>query len=190
MASAVADSQGKGAPVRSNFVTVLAWIFIVLSGFAVFVSILQNVMITYLFPMERIQEVMQEQQAQQHIPGAFRFLFNNFAWFFRAFLVISLAVLAASIGLLRRKNWARIAFIMLMALGILWNLGGVALQSILLSSFPPFPHEASAEMAENFSRMLIVMKIATAFMVVAFSALFGWIIWKLVSPQIRAEFGK
>ncbi len=190
MESAITDLQGKGMPARSNFVTVLAWIFIAFSGFAVFVSILQNVMITFSFPMERIQAAMQEPQAQQHVPAAFRFLFNNFAWLFRAFLVVSLAVLAASIGLLRRKNWARIAFIMLMALGILWNLGGVVLQSVLLSSFPPFPHQPPAEMAENFGRMLSVMRIATVFMVVAFSALCGWIIWKLASPQIRAEFMK
>jgi len=31
---------------KSKFVTVVAWIFIVLTGFALFISIVQNIMIT------------------------------------------------------------------------------------------------------------------------------------------------
>ena len=36
---------------RSQFVSILAWIFIVMAGFATFVAILQNVMINAVFPI-------------------------------------------------------------------------------------------------------------------------------------------
>jgi hypothetical protein len=49
------EFQGKPAPPqRSTFGNVLAWIFIVLGGFATFISILQNIMIRMLFHKEKM----------------------------------------------------------------------------------------------------------------------------------------
>lgn len=178
------NRQGAAAPGRSNFVTALAWIFIVLSGFAVFISLLQNIMISLFFPAERMQAVMQDPQAQQ-MPPVFRLIFGNFFLIVRAFLIAALAVLAVSIGLLRRKNWARVAFIAMMVLGVLWNLGGVML---FFTSFPTFPRNTPAETAKNFEQMLSVMRFAMAAMAIALSVLFGWIVRKLASDGVRAEF--
>ncbi len=188
MAGREADDPGRAAaPGRSEFVTVLAWIFIIISGFAVLVSIFQNVMVSF-FPVERITEAMRDEQAQQHMPAAFRFLFEHFVLFVRAFLVITLALLAASIGLIRRRNWARLLFIALLVLGILWNLGGLAMQFLLVPSFPPLPQEAPAEMDAMFGRMLLIVRVLSALFAVAFTILCGWIIRKLTSERVRAEF--
>jgi len=107
---------------RSTFVSVLAWIFIVIAGFALLISILQNIMITAMFPMEEMQKSLNAPEAQE-MPAVARFMFSHFTLFFRAFLVVTLVTFISAIGLLKRKNWARIIFIALMALGIAWNIG-------------------------------------------------------------------
>lgn len=175
---------------RSDFVTVLAWIFIALTGFATFISLLQNIMISLFFPLDKIPQALQSPEAQEQIPSIFRFLFMNIRLFFLAFLVVSATTLAVAIGLLRRKNWARLAFIGLMALAIFWNLASIVVQQLMFNHFPQIPHAADPAFAQNFSRMMTIMKFATAVLALGLSALFGWIIKKLISPGIRAEFLK
>ncbi len=177
------------APQKSSdFVTVLAWIFIALTGFATFISLLQNIMISFFLPLDKIPQAMQSPEAQQQIPSVFRFLFMNIQLFLLGFLVVSATTLAASIGLLRRKNWARFVFIGLMALGVLWNLAGLVMQQLMFNHFPQVSPAADPAFAQNFSRMMTIMKYATAVLAFGLSALFVWIIRKLVSPSIRAEF--
>jgi hypothetical protein len=173
---------------RSDFVTVLAWIFIVLTGFATFISLLQNIMVSFFFPLEKIQQTILTPEAQQQIPPIFLFLFMHIRLLFLGFLAVSAMTLAAAIGLLRRKNWARLVFIGLMALGILWNLVGIVIQQLMFNHFPQVPPTSDPEFAQNFSRMMTIMKYATAVLAFGLTALFGWIIKKLISPIIRAEF--
>ena len=171
---------------RSTFVTVLAWIFIMLAGFATFISILQNIMIAFVFPMAQMQAAAAEQKA----PWFAAWMIQHFQVFFLFFLVVSASCLAAAIGLLRRRNWARLLFIALMALGIAWNLGGLVLGAFFLSSFPfsqaiPAGHPEFA----NFQIMFKVMFAINVVIVVAFTCLFGWIIKRLASEGVRREFG-
>lgn len=173
-------------PQPSTFVNVLAWIFIVLAGFTTCISILQNIMIHTLFPREEMQQAMQQAEHNQQIPPYFEFMFNHFDLFFAAFLVISATTFIAAIALLKRKNWARILFIGLMALGIAWNVAGLVLQFTLFSSFPDFAG-AQAPPPE-FQSVMQIMRIASVVMVLAFCSLFGFIIAKLCSKKIRAEF--
>lgn len=169
---------------KSTFVTVLAWIFIVGAGFTTFISVLQNIMINLVFPVEKMNEAFSDPKAQEHIPLLFRFLFSNIRIFFFSFLVISATTFTSAIGLLKRKNWARITFIVIMALGILWNISGIVMQFSMLSSMP-IPE---GEMPNQFATMMNIMKIFTLVMAIGISVLFGWIIKKLASEKIKAEF--
>ena len=45
---------------RSTFVTVVAWIFIVLSGFASVIGALQNIMLRYMMPTEDMHKAMSQ----------------------------------------------------------------------------------------------------------------------------------
>ncbi len=50
------NSMSSGGPAeRSTFVTVLAWMFIVLSGFSTLMSIIQNIVMSIVFPFARMQ---------------------------------------------------------------------------------------------------------------------------------------
>lgn len=178
----------KPANNRSSFVTVLAWIFIVLSGFATMISILQNIMVWTMF---RQPEVAQAIAAQpQDVPSYAAFMMGHFQWFFLAFLLVSATTLVSSIGLLKRMNWARLVFVGLMVLGIAWSLGGLVIQfsmfGFMREQFDAAPK--SADMP-NMQPILIAMTVVSVLFAVGFSVLWGWIAKRLLSREIKAEFG-
>jgi peptidoglycan/LPS O-acetylase OafA/YrhL len=154
----------------------------VLSGFATLIGVLQNIMIQTMFSDPKFSEGFSK------APASVSFMAGNFKLIFAALLACFVVTLVSSIGLLKRRNWARLTFIGIMALGIVWNIGGLLLQFTMFSSFPSFPqapHEADA-----FQSMFVTMMVFTAVVAVAFSVLFGWIIKRLISQPIAAEFIK
>jgi hypothetical protein len=170
---------------KSTFVNVLAWIFIVMAGFVTLISVLQNIMIFLVFPVDQMKETLNDSQTQEQIPFFARFMFSNIRLFFFGFFAISATTLVSAIGLLKRKNWGRIVFLAVMGIGICWNIFSLVIQNMMFSSMPVFPHE---EIDSQFSTMMIVMKIITFIFAVGISYLFGWIIYKLCSAKIKAEF--
>src|SRR5258708_16289557 len=170
------------AATRSTFVTVVAWIFIVLAGFATVISILQNIMIALVFPVDKMQEAA-KQAEDAHAPRYAMLLFNYFWLFFLSFLVVSASTLAAAIGLLKRKNWARIMFIGIMALGIALNVAGLVVMFFFMSSMAEIAGSSS-----GFESMWMVMLGFNLLTVVGFAWVFGWIIKRLLSDEIRREF--
>ena len=171
---------------KQSFIDTLAWIFIVLAGFATLISLLQNIMISVMFPAEEMNRVLEDPQMQEQMPGFIRFMFSNIRVFFFGILLVSGTVFVSAIGLLKRKNWARKLFIVMMCLGICWNIFGLIMQNFMFTSMPEFPSNA---MGAPFPAMMMVMKIVFFIFVMGFSYLFGWIIHKLTSPGIKIEFG-
>ena len=182
------DSKGT-VVVRSGFVTGLAWTFIAFSAFATVMAILQNIMLALVFPVEEMRAAMQEAEKSQPMPGVFRFMFRHFQLFFIAFFALSVGTLISSIGLLKRKNWARLVFIGLMGLGVIWNLLGLAMPFFMTSLVPEIPVQGQPELADNFRLMFTIMMGFTIAMCLAFAALFVWVIKRLVAEDIKREFG-
>jgi hypothetical protein len=176
----ISDSNGK-----SKFVTVLAWIFIVLTGFGLFILILQNIMITMMFPVDEMQKVFNRPEAAARIPALARFMASHFRLFFLGFLFVTAGTFISSIGLLKRKNWARIFFIVILVLGIICNLSGIFLQGAMMPKIPQVPEHPGMP---DFQSMFIIMRVFSAVMAIGMSVLFGWIIKKLVSKDIKREF--
>jgi hypothetical protein len=177
-----------GVPPRSTFVTVVAWIFIFLAGFATLASILQNVMVNFMFPGGEIDAAFEQAGASERLPGFVSFMLRNMRLVFLFFLLVSVATLASSIGLLLRQNWARIAFVLVMVLGVLWNLAGVVLSFAFASWLPAPPPGTPAGFAEHWSYMSKAMIAANVVITLGFAVLFAWIAKKLLSPGVRAEF--
>jgi hypothetical protein len=190
MAASVSSQAVAQAPVRSTFVTVVAWTFIAIAGFASFIAVLQALMFAFVFPAEMFR-APEGAKGLEGMPAFFRFMLQHIMWFFIFFWALSVATLACAIGLLRRKNWARVAFVAIMALGIIWNLSGIWLQEQMMSSFPkpPVHDPRMAEFDAGFETMMAIMRFAMAAFAIAISALFAWIIKRLVSESARAEFG-
>ncbi|MBD8881396.1 hypothetical protein IHE49_12985 [Rhodanobacter sp. 7MK24] len=175
-------------PLRSTFVTVLAWVFIGMAGFATLIAALQNLMLQWLFlPAMQAQPMP---PLPQGMPVPMQWMFGHMAWFFRAFLLVSSLTLIAAIGLLRRHEWARRMFIGLMGFAIAYHLLGLAWQWWFMGSMDTFVHapgmpaDASAVM-HGFMRAI---QLFSTLMALGFCVLFGWIIRRLHSAQVRDEF--
>jgi hypothetical protein len=175
-------------PPRSSFVTTVAWIFISICGFATLVSVLQNVMLNTFFPLDQMEKAATA-PGDPDMPAFFRFMMGNVRLFFASFLVLSAAMLGAAVGLLKRKNWGRLLFIFILSLGIIWNIGCMALQFFIMQDFPR-QVGAPPEIASDFKTMRSVMMIFSALIAIGFSTLFGWIIKRLASVEVRREFSQ
>lgn len=182
------QAEIQAQPSRSSFVTALAWIFIVLTGFVTFIAILQNIMISFFFPIDQMQGAMPIAKGSESVPAFVQFMVGHIRLLFAAFLVLSAALCTVSVALLKRKNWARIAFIFFLALGIVWNIGGIFLQGAFFSSMPALPPNAPPEFRSQFESIFTVMLVFSAVMAIGISLLFAWLIKRLVSVRIKAEF--
>ncbi|MEO8674236.1 MAG: hypothetical protein ABI569_01575 [Casimicrobiaceae bacterium] len=149
-------------PPRSAFVTVVAWIFIVGTGVGVCVSILQAIMFVFIVPTEAFWSASNMSLDPDQTPAIVLFIAGHMLLVFGVLWSIAVVTLIAAIGLLRRKNWARLAFIGLMGLAILCNFGGLWLEAEIFSS--------------------------SALSAIGLSVLFAWIIKRLASRTAGAEF--
>jgi hypothetical protein len=172
---------------RSTFVTVVAWNFIAIAGFAAFISLLQAAMFTFMFPADQFPPAGSTKGLEE-MPAFFRFMIQNMRWFFVMFWSLSVVTCFAAIGLLLRKNWARLIFVGIMAFGILWNLGGIWLQEHIMTSFPKPPAHTPADVGAGFETMMTVMRFAMGAFAIGISLLFAWIIKRLMSRSVKAEF--
>ncbi len=173
--------------IRSTFVTVLAWIFIGLSGFGSFIAILQNLMVQLLLAPTMAH---MGPPPDAGMPAPFACMTLHMAWFFRAFLLLNLLTLGASIGLLRRRHWGRLLFIALLVLGIVYQIGGLVLQWWMVGGM----HEAVApagaprEVLQGMQVFMTVMRVFSVVTALGLSGLFGWLIARLCRPAVREEF--
>lgn len=129
--------------------------------------------------------------ADQQLPPLALFMFHHVSWLILAFLLISLVELLAAIGLLLRKEWARRLFIVFMVGAILWTLANLVLRFVYFSSMhtvPSIPANVPADLTQVFQVFSTVTRVFSAAVTLALCVLYGWIIKRLVSSPIRAEF--
>jgi surface polysaccharide O-acyltransferase-like enzyme len=172
---------------RSTFVTVVAWIFIALSGFGTVIAALQNVMLFTVFRSPDAAQVLHA-PPPPGMPPAAAFMASHAYLFFVAFLVVSAFTLISSVGLLRRWNWARLFFVGLMVIGVVWNLGGLALQFSMFGSMQEQFAVSAQQGAPDMQPFFIAVAVVSVLFAVGFSVLFGWIAKRLLSPAVVAEF--
>jgi hypothetical protein len=184
----MADSNSAAAVARSGFITALAWSFIILAAFATIITLFQNIMITLMFPMEEMRAAMREAQKSQPMPEFFVLVFNNFQLVFAAALASSVMTLVAAIGLLKRQNWARLLFIVIMAFGVAWNLAGLATPLYMNAFIPEIPGHAPPGIEDNFKLVLNILVGFTVVMCLVFAGLFAWVVKRLMSDDIKREF--
>jgi hypothetical protein len=168
---------------RSIFVTVTAWVFIVLGALASVSALLQNALVASLAPA-----------AGAHLPALPLFtslLLGYLPWVVGTGLVMSLATLASAIGLLLRLDWARRAFIGLLAVAIVANLLGLWLQHEVVQSVvantlsgAPLPAQAIGV----FGGFVTAARVMAVLVTLGACGMFGWIIRRLMSSAVRQEF--
>jgi hypothetical protein len=170
---------------RSLFVSVTAWVFIVLGVAATALSVIQGASIASLLPGFDLNLDVKPLQ------GLVQVLAAHLPWVAGVALALSIGTLVTAIGLLLRLEWARRAFIVMVALAIVANLAGVWLQQELLQSLidhtlsrAPLPREA----AGVFGGFATAARAAAVTLSVATCLLLAWIIARLSTQAVRQEF--
>ncbi|HEU4665741.1 MAG TPA: hypothetical protein VFS55_17060 [Dokdonella sp.] len=170
---------------RSTFVTVVAWIFIVLSGFGTFVCALQNIIVALLSSKPEFAEAMHAPVPAGTPPFA-AFVFGHLHLFLLAMLLVTALTLASAIGLLLRRNWARLTFVGLMALGMIWSIASVVLQWFMLA--PMREQFGASHRAPDMSAFVVAISALSAAFAIGFACFYGWIAKRLLSREIAMEF--
>lgn len=170
---------------RSLFVTVTAWVFMVLGLMASVSAVVQHAAASSLPGQIAVAGANLPQ------PWLTAWLLGYLPWVMGAGLLVSVATLAAAIGLLLRMEWARRGFIGLLCLAICINLGGLWLQQELMLSLvqatlqlAPLPPRA----AGVFDGFVVAARSMAVLVTLAASGMLGWIAWRLNLPSVRQEF--
>jgi len=180
----IEGAPAERTPNRSAFVTAVGWVFLAFSAIGTFIGILQNVMFATIFPSQELHRAASSDPEFTRLPPFFRFFMAHpWLWFALA-LLVSATTLVASIGLLRRRNWARCLFIGILGAGVAWFVGSLFLAWQMFSSGPFRDKTTPAE----FGGFLVVMQVFMAIFAIGLATLFIWMIRKLLSSQIREEF--
>ena len=171
---------------HSTFVTALAWVFVLLAGFGALVCLLQSVMVALMSPHEAVQQIAYTSNV--HVRDFARFIFGHLSAIFRVLLLVFVATLGASIGLLKRNNAARIAFLGLMGLGILWNLVSLVLMYYFFSLLPDVLATPASPPEWPFRLVRNIVFVFGTCLSIACIGLFWWIARRLLADDVRREF--
>jgi hypothetical protein len=172
--------QDSAPTPQSTFVTVLAWLFIILSGFGVFGSLVQNVMINVMMPTIVKTQASHGQPVPAFPIGIFR-VFGVLSFAFACF------VLYTAIALLKRRNWARRTFVVLLGCGIIFNV----VWALVFGVGARFTHAPPSQVNSappEFQSMFVGMVVVFGVFALAMSVLYAWLIRRLCSAPIKAEF--
>ena len=174
-------AQGPVAAPPSMFVTVTAWIFIVITGLGVLALLLQNLLLATLMASPEVQHALND--LPTHTDGATTFIVRHMRAIAAAMLALVGIALVSAIGLLQRRNWARLCFVGVLVVAVLYQLGRLAYVWLM-----PLPMPQSPDGSVNLASMMDTLRVASTVMAMALTLVASWLVIKLCSPAIRAEF--
>lgn len=166
----------------SKFVTVVAWVFIVFTGIAALLSLMQSVVLFGYIGPDLVGRYFED---PENMPAFTRLIVQAFPLLLVVNLTASVVTLVSSIGLLKRKNWARVVFIGMMLFGIVYQFGCLIYMWSLM-------HIIYRQISDESQIGYHVRLIQAGSLV---SALIGclllvWILRRLKSAELREEFGQ
>lgn len=167
-------------PRPSIAVTGLGWCFILLSLTTLLLLILP-------LPGTTLTAVLNTGPGSGGLTGGAAWLAERSAHGVAVLMLGALVTLFLSVALLRRRPWARRAFIALMAVGFVSILGGVALIQLTFGLLPGVAVAEAAVIEESMTGLIALLAGLTLAGTV-FSVLFAWAGWRLTTPVVRAEF--
>lgn len=137
-------------PNKSTFVTVIAWLSILVASYGIYAY--GSYVIFYLFMTNDLFNTNYTSQ----FSGFVKFILENNYYIVQASLLLSLTVLIISIGLLKRKNWARLLFIICLMIEILFIAGSMVFDHSFkeeLNNKTTYKTESVAEIVERTIKM-------------------------------------
>lgn len=175
----------------ANFVDVLGKISILLGVLGVVYALVQGAVLMVL-PDDFLARAFATASAELPLlPSMLRWLLDHLDAMAWMTLLSSLLFLAASWGVLKRNEAARLGFIAIMVLGTLMNIASIVLLMQVLDWINQIGMSTQAQGQMMPGQMQASNAISMGMGVIsalAFAALHGWIIYKLCTPAVRAEF--
>lgn len=185
-----------GSPRKSpaaHFVDVLGKISILLAVLGVLYAVVQWAVLMVLpddFMARAFAEVGEQLPA---LPSMLRWLLEHLDAMAWITLISSLFFLVVSWGVLKRNETARLGFIAVMVLGTLMNFASI----YFLMQMVEWMNQLGTTLQQQGEAMPGQMQASNAISMgmgavsaLAFAALHGWIIYKLCTPAVRAEFAR
>ncbi|UZR96142.1 hypothetical protein [Chondrinema litorale] len=160
---------------NSTFVTVLAWVLIIFSGFGLVISIFQNILLNTTFPIEEFENAITTDADD----GIYTLIYSNFRLIIALVGLMILTFFISSIALLKRKNWSRISLSILFSIGILHMVFSILMQFYFIVG-----DEGLFDIGDPFFWGILFI----AFFGISMISLLLWLIFKLNSSKIKAEF--
>jgi hypothetical protein len=170
---------------RSTFVTVLAWLGIVGFSCAALMFAAEALVLRPIVEQTVMTQLTADSLGSVN-PEAAEISAAMMPYAFLAFVVFALVGVGASIGLLRRRNWGRILVIVYLAFGIIGAVFGL-LGGLIMGSMPKTVVPAGVSSAQ-FDQMMGAMRFLMMGGSVVVALLCAWLIYKLLSKPIQAEF--
>jgi hypothetical protein len=173
---------------RSLFVDFTAWVAIVLAALVSVVAGLQHAEVTSMLPQWQRSPLLGGASFGAGVmPGLLQYLPRALA----VAAVLSLLLVAASVGLLLRLDWARRVFIGLLGLAMAAHLLGLWLQHTVVRALVHstlgqggLPEEA----AGRFDGLAMATQVMGLLLTLAACALLAWVMRRLMSEPVRQEF--
>ncbi len=162
------------SPAPASFVRILGIVFICLAAFAI-VFLLANIVVFNTAVTPQAMQAFFLGWQQMVMPEVVLFLQRNLMAILYALLAYAVFLLVAALAFLQRKNWARMVWIATLTLSILGKLG----QLLMIFSAQLFGQDAGG------GQSLLI--IASGFALLT-CLLFGWLILRLLSEPMQAEF--
>jgi hypothetical protein len=162
---------------RPLFVTLTAWLFIVLA--------------TVLCALGLAQTGPGDAAVEQAATGYADLMQGAVPWLQGAGLMGACGLLVGAIGLLLRREWARRVVIVLLAIVMVANVAGLWLQYEFVQAMVngTLQHNAlPAEAVQVVGQLVVVAKVMGFLLALMLSIGLGWMIRRLRSPIVRQEF--
>lgn len=178
--NAATSSERPGAP-RSAAVSGIAWGFIACSGLTLALVLLP------LLSGETLAARLGVEAGSGGLTGGVAWLIARGDALALLLATGALATLCVAVALLRRHPWARLAFVILMGLGVIGVLGGAALTPLTFGLLPDAATGAAPPDAAPMTELVVVLGL-TIVIATLLLVLFAWSGWRLTTPAARAEF--
>ncbi|PTY37854.1 hypothetical protein BGP77_15390 [Saccharospirillum sp. MSK14-1] len=170
--------------LRSDSVTLLAWVFIVLAALMTLIGIAQNLLIYWLYP----DFLLQLSRDLESAPPLARFLAAHLDWLVGLFTALSATLFIAAIGVLNRFEWSRKLFINVLIVGLAWKVINLILMTLFMAELPLARASTLHGPAdvENFQTLMVGFN---AMLTIAIGAILIRICHYLSLPKVTVEFG-
>jgi hypothetical protein len=170
---------------KSAFVTGLAWSFIVPGVLLYGVALIQ--LIGAFVAAPATDELLRGNDALA-LPPALVFMLSHAVAITSAVLVFAAVTIAAGVGLLKRTRWGWLATIALLVLSIALNFAGLVVHLPIEATALPGLGELPPELGLDLPGLIASVERAVKLLVLVFTAVCVWFVYRLCTPAVRAEF--